>query len=277
MLALSANMSFAIIELVGGLWTRSTAIQADAVHDFGDSAALGAALVFQLIAAAPPRVGFSYGLKRFSLLSAVMTAIVLMGGSLYVIVEAAGRFKEPVTPHLDGMLGLAVLGVAVNGFAAWRMSRGESQNERALAWHMVEDLMGWIAVLISSFVMRFWEVPWLDPALAVLIGFLVLSGASRSLWSSVRLFLQAVPRGVSESDLVRKISSVPGVNAVRSLHVWSLDGENHVCTAQVDVDGEKKDWNILRAGIAKAIEDLGSFSMTIEPSFAAESSAKEKS
>lgn len=267
-LALSLNMSFALVELFGGYWTQSTAIQADAIHDLGDSAALGAALLLQVVAAIPARAGFSFGLRRFSLLSAVMTSLLLVGGSIYVTLTAFERFHNPVTPHLNGMLALALLGVLVNGFAAWRMSRGLSRNEQALAWHMMEDLFGWVAVLISSFLMRFWDIPWIDPLLAIVIGVIVLVGAMRSLWLSVRLFLQAVPADISEHKVKERILQIPGIKAISGLQIWSLDGHNHVGSIQVQVEAlDVKTWASTRQKVATAMQEFGSFELTIEPLF----------
>ncbi len=154
-LALAINATFAIIELVGGYLTKSTAIQADAVHDLGDTAVLMGALLLQFVAQIPPSTNFSFGLRRFSLLSGVISSLILCGGSIVILIASLARFSNPETPHLDGMLGLAILGVVVNGIAAWTIGHGHTHNEKALSWHMIEDLMGWIAVLISSLIMRF--------------------------------------------------------------------------------------------------------------------------
>ena len=272
--AFAVNICFAVIELVGGYWTQSTAIQADAIHDLGDAAALAAALLLQIISAIPPRSGYSYGLRRFSLLSALMTSILLMIGSVYVFLQAVQKFYNPVTPHLNGMLGLAILGVAVNGFAAWKMSRGKTQSEKAMAWHMLEDLFGWIAVLVSSFVMRFWELPWLDPLLAIFIAAVVLFGAGRAMVASIKLFLQAVPHGISEELLRVRILKVPGVAGIRALHIWSLDGENHVGSIRIDVKTEEPhlNWNELRRNITEAVQEFGAIDLTIEPYFSIDKS-----
>jgi len=262
------NVTFAVIELIGGYLTQSAAIQADAIHDLGDSAALGAALVLQVVATLPPRVGYTYGLRRYSLVSAFVTSVVLTLGSVYVLWESYHRFLSPIQPHLTGMFGLAILGISVNGYAAWRMSKGLTQNEKALTWHMIEDLMGWVAVLVSSIVMRFVDWPWLDPLLAMVIGSMVLWGTSRSLWTSVRLFLQAVPNGVSEGDVKKRLSLVPGIKGIRSLQIWSLDGQNHVGNIHLDVTSASlQEWNELRSTITRIMQEFGSFELTVDPHF----------
>ena len=267
--AFALNAGFALIELVGGYFSHSVAIQANAVHDLGDSAALAGALVLQFIAAAPPRSGYSYGFRRLSLLAAMLTAGLLLVGSFYVVLEAVERFEHPIAPQLGGMFCFALLGVVVNGYAAWRMSSGNTQNEKALAWHMLGDLLGWVAVLISSIIMGFVDAPWIDPALSMAIAFLVLYAAGRNLWATLRLFLQAVPRGIDEENLRRDIAGIVGVKSLNSLRIWSLDGEHHVCTIQVDVAASSmtSDWEKLKKSIQHVLKEHGEFDVTIEPKF----------
>lgn len=266
-LALFTNMSFAVIELIGGYWTHSTAIQADAIHDLGDSAALIGVLLFQLIAALPPRSGYHFGFRRVSLMSAVLTSILLVVGSLFVVKQAMIGFNNPAPLHLNGMLLLAILGVAANGYAAWQMSRGQTQNEKAMAWHMIEDLMGWVAILVSSIVLRFWNVPWLDPLLAIIIAVIVFFGAGRSLWNSLRLFLQAMPKDFDEVGFRRAILTVLGITAIDSLQIWSLDGESHVCAMVVRVaEGTTfSEWKKIRQNVAQIVDPFGKIELTVEP------------
>ena len=266
-LALFTNMSFAVVELIGGYWTHSTAIQADAIHDLGDSAALIGALLLQLIAALPPRAGYHFGFRRVSLMSAVMTSILLVVGSLFVVKQAIAGFNNPAPLHLNGMLFLAILGVAANGYAAWQMSRGQTQNEKAMAWHMIEDLMGWAAILVSSIVLRFWDAPWLDPLLAMAIAVIVFFGAGRSLWNSLRLFLQAMPKDFEEAAFRKAILTIFGVTGIDSLQIWSLDGESHVCAMVLRVaEGTSfVEWKKIRHNVAHSLDQFGKFELTIEP------------
>lgn len=185
------NLFFSLVELIGGWWTQSIAIQADAIHDFGDSMILAAALGMQYYSGISATQRYPYGFKRWSLLSALLSSLVLLGGSIYIIIGAVLRLNDPVQPRADGMFVLALLGVVFNGFSAWNMSHGHSQNERALSWHMIEDLLGWIAVLIGSIVMQFTNAPWLDPIMSLVISGVVIMGAIRSFWSSSMYFLQS--------------------------------------------------------------------------------------
>jgi cobalt-zinc-cadmium efflux system protein len=193
--------------------------------------------------------------------------MLLFGGSLYIVFNASQRFLNPRTPELLGMFWLAVLGVCVNGFAAWRVSRGSTQNEKAIAWHMMEDLFGWIAVLVSSIVMHFIHVPWLDPFLAIVIASLVLIGSGKNLWLSFRLFLQAAPIGLSEAIIRKAIEAVPGVKSVKNLQLWSLDGQQHIGSAKIVLSGDEmfRDWEITRCAIDSALAKFGKIDMTVEP------------
>jgi len=208
---------------------------------------------------------FTFGFKRLSLLSALGSSIVIFFGSAVIIVAAFARLAEPQMPHLDGMLWLALLGVAVNGYAAWRIGHGDTQNERALSWHMLEDLLGWIAVLIGSIVMRFYHVPWLDPAMSLVIAGFIILGSARNIWASSQLFLQAAPL-VDLESIRSDVLRLTDVKSITSLKSWSLDGVHHVASLQViipaNLDAEA------RAVIKKSVKDIfakrGEFDVSVE-------------
>ena len=165
--AFALNVGFTIIEFAGGMLTNSTAIMADAVHDLGDSLSIGSAWILNRLAHKEASASFTYGYKRLSLLGALINGVVLILGSFWVLLQAIPRLFDPVMPAVEGMLGLAILGVAVNGFAAYKLSAGTTLNERVLNWHLLEDVLGWVAVLIVSIVLMFAEIPILDALLAV--------------------------------------------------------------------------------------------------------------
>ena len=259
------NAVFAVIELVGGWWTGSVAIQADAIHDFGDALALAAAMGLQLWSGASANGRFNFGYKRLSLLSALGTSFILFLGSLYILVKAVDRLLVPKTPELNGMFVLAVLGVLVNGYAAWKMSGGRTQNERALTWHLIEDLLGWIAVLIGSIVMRFTEAPWIDPAMSLVIAGVIILGSTRNIWASMQLFLQAAP-GTDFMAMRRDIEALEGVRSIESLKSWSLDGYHHVASLHAAVSSELhvSTRQKLKQEIRVIVGKYGEFDLTIE-------------
>lgn len=263
--AFALNLLFAIIELVGGWWTNSVAIQADAIHDFGDSLVLLAALVLQQWSSAAATGRFTFGFRRLSLLSAFGASCVILTGSIFILWSAINRLVAPQTPHLSGMFWLALLGVAVNGYAAWRIGRGQTQNERALSWHMLEDLMGWVAVLIGSVVMRFYDMPWLDPVMSLVIAGVIILGSVRNIWASSQLFLQAAP--LLDVDKIRAgILAIKGVIHIGTLRIWSLDGVHHVASVHLKVlaalDAASR--TALKNKTREVFASVGEFEVTIE-------------
>lgn len=232
-LAFWLNTAFAVIELIGGLLTNSVAILSDAVHDLGDSLALGSAWLFEKHSKKRRDEKYTYGYKRFSLVGALINAVVLLVGSIFILHEAIGRFFDPVQPDVDGMIYLAVLGVVVNGFAILRLRKGTSISEHVISLHFVEDVVGWIAVLIGSVVMKFTDAPFLDPALSVLISIYIIVNVFRHLKVTFRIILQGVPDSVSEQQVVNAINNFPEVESTHDVHLWTLDGNYNILTTHI--------------------------------------------
>lgn len=227
------NFSFTLIEIVGGLLTNSVAILADAVHDLGDSLAIGFAWVASKIAGKEANSRYSYGYRRWSLLSALVTGVVLVVGSVLVLITAIPRLWEPVLPHAPGMIALAVLGVAVNGAAVLKLKRGKTQNEQVLSWHLLEDVLGWAVVLIGSVLIYFTGWAFLDPLLSIGFTLFILLNVWRSLKRTIALFLQVTPDAGLTAQLERELTALPFVESAHHLHLWSLDGEQHVLTVHL--------------------------------------------
>jgi len=228
--ALLLNAAFTVIEFVGGYLTGSIAIASDALHDLGDTLTLGLAYLLEKHSGKSSNAKYSYGYRRLSLVSALFTGAVLLTGSAIILWHAIPRLFDPVQPKTGGMIALAVLGVLVNGAAAYKMHRGLTLNEKMISWHMLEDLFGWVAVLIASVVMSFWDVPILDPILSIVFTCLILVNVVRSFLATIDLFLQAVPKSVDLQELRASFLKVEGVSGIHDLHFWSLDGERHVLT-----------------------------------------------
>ncbi|MCB9777664.1 MAG: cation transporter [Alphaproteobacteria bacterium] len=257
-LAFALNLGFTLVELVGAWWTGSAAIAADAVHDLGDSLALAFAWGMQGLSGKGPSSTFSYGLRRLSLVGAFVNAMVLVIGGALVLIESVPRLWTPGTPNAQGMLGLAVLGVLVNGAAVLRVRGGGSLNERVVMLHLLEDVLGWVAVLIVSVVMLFVDLPVLDPLLAVGITCWVLWNAVGNLRRTIAVFLQAVPEGVDLGELRDRARAIPGVVALRHVHVWSQEGDSHVLTGDLVVEtADLAAATEIRHQVADALADGG--------------------
>lgn len=234
-IAFFLNFGFAILEIFGGLWTGSVAILADAVHDLGDAMALALAWFFEKMSTKKSTLKFSYGYRRLSLLSAVITSSILVVGSALVLAHTIPRLINPVTPKLEGMLLFAVLGIGVNGYAAWRLIKGSSLNEKVVSWHLIEDVFGWVTVFIGTLVMMFFDLPVIDPLLSIFFTLYILWNVIKNLKVITNLFLQAVPEDIDLSSLRSNIAAIKGVLGTHDAHLWSLDGKSHVLTVHVVV------------------------------------------
>ncbi len=212
---------------------NSVSIMSDAVHDLGDSLSLGTSWYLDGLSKKKATESYSFGYRRFSLLGALINAVVLIVGSVFVIREAVLRIMSPEESDAQGMLYFAILGVAVNGYAAWKLSKGKTLNERVISWHLIEDVLGWAAVLIVSIVLLFYPSPYLDPALSLLISVYILWNVVKRLKETVFLFLQGQPADVDKSAIEAEILKIQGVESTHHTHIWSLDGEHHVFTTHV--------------------------------------------
>ncbi len=240
------NFGFTIFEIVGGLLTNSVAILADAVHDLGDSLSLGLAWFLQYYSGKESDQHYTYGYGRFSLLGALINAIVLIFGSLWILSEAVPRLLAPEESNAPGIIGFALVGVAVNGAAALRLKGGLTMNERLITWHLLEDALGWVAVLIAGIVMLFVEAPIIDPILAVLFTLYVLFNVVKGFRSTISLFLQRTPNGVNVESIVQQFQQIKGVRDSHHTHLWSLDGDRNVLTTHLVISKSANRADILR-------------------------------
>jgi len=228
------NLAFTLIELVGGMFTNSIAIVSDALHDLGDSFALGLAWYLEKKASSEKTsTTFTFGYARFRLLGALINALILVGGSIYILIEAAGRFQNPEPVKSLWMMGIAIIGVAANSYAAWRTRGSKSLNEKVISWHLLEDVLGWVAVLIVSIILQFKDWYFLDPALSIGVTVFILIGVGRRLWETIYLLLQGVPSNIKLGEIESLLQNVEQVKSVHHTHVWSLDGEHHVLTSHL--------------------------------------------
>ena len=224
------NLSFMLIEVIGGLITGSLAILSDALHDLGDSITLGAAWYLERISRKGRTATFSYGYKRFSLLGGLISGIVLLIGSVVVLFYAIPGLIDPKPVHAEGMLIFAVLGVIINGYAALSIRKGKSLNEKMIGLHLLEDVLGWVAVLVGSLFMVFFEIPWLDPLLSVFISLFILFHVFVNLKKNLRLLLQGTPPSIDIGKMHQTLTHFSEIRGIHDCHVWSMDGNYHVLT-----------------------------------------------
>jgi len=232
-LAFFLNLAFTILEFIGGMYVNSIAIISDAIHDLGDSLSLGTSWYLHSKSNQKADTKYSFGYKRFSLLGALINSIVLIAGSVYVLYEAVGRILEPEHSDAEGMIIFAIIGVAVNGYAAYKLSGGKSMNEKVVSWHLLEDVLGWVAVLIVAIILKFYDIHYLDPALSLLITLYILYNVIKRLKDTLFIFLQGVPKDINLEEIKNRINNIPHIDSLHHTHLWSLEGENHVFTTHI--------------------------------------------
>lgn len=229
------NLGFTLIEIFGAFYTNSLAILSDAIHDLGDSLSLGMSWFFENISKKKPNNNFSYGFKRFSLLGAIINSIFLLIGSVFVIFHAIPRIIDPEVSDAKGMMWFAILGIIVNGAAVVKLKEGKTLNEKVVSLHLLEDVLGWVAVLIVSIFMQFYDIPILDPILSVIIACYILFNVYKNTKESIQLVLQATPKNLSIENIKTEISGMSEVSNIHDCHIWSMDGDYHVLTAHVQL------------------------------------------
>lgn len=227
------NLAFTVIEFIGGILTNSVAILSDAIHDLGDSLALGLAWYFERLSKRGSSPSHTYGYQRYSLLGGLITGTVLIAGLVAVLWQTIPRLLHPEPVHAGGMLGLAVVGILFNGVAVLRMRGDSSLTSRIVSWHLLEDVLGWVAVLIGATAMAIWDVPIIDPLLSVGLACFILWNVFRNLRGVFEVFLQNAPRGFDVRRFEREVQDLPRVTSTHHTHVWSIDGEHHVLSTHI--------------------------------------------
>jgi cobalt-zinc-cadmium efflux system protein len=240
------NLFFTLVEIIGGILTNSMAVLADALHDLGDSFTLGINWYLEKVSQRARTKTFTFGFKRFSLLGALVSAVVLLVGSLFIIVKAVPRLLSAPPVQVKGILFLALLGIFINGLAAWRLKGGQKISERVVMLHLLEDVLGWVAILMVGGVMLFVDWYFLDPLLSILITLYILWRLLKNVRQTLKIFLQSAPENIDMTDILAKIRSIDGVRATHDEHVWSLDGQYNVLTIHMVVDSEVSETEIIK-------------------------------
>ena len=238
LIAFILNLSFALFEFLGGLVTGSVAIASDAIHDLGDALSIGIAYFLERKSRRPADPGHTYGYLRYSVLGGLLTTVILFVGSLGVIGGAVARILNPTPIHYDGMIGFALLGVTINFIAARFTRDGDSVNQKAVNLHMLEDVLGWVVVLLGAVVMRFTDLTVLDPLMSMGVAAYILFHAAKNLLTAADLFLEKTPKGIDIHELQAHLLETDGVLEILHIHIRSLDGFRHCATMHVRYRGD---------------------------------------
>ncbi len=239
------NLAFNIIVIVGGLATNSVAILADCIHDLADTISIALAWVLEKVAQKESSEKYSYGYQRFSILGAVIISIFVIIMAFIILQEAIPRLFSPEGVDAQGMLVIAVIGIIFKSLSVHRLHRGETFNEKAILLHQLGDVFEWVAILVLSVVLIFWDgAPYLDPFVSIGIALWLIFNLGRNLYKSVEVLLQKTPDYFDVAEFKSRILAIDGVNSIEDFHIWSLDGIDSVMTLKVDVDFGKNVENI---------------------------------
>ena len=262
-LAFFLNLSYAIVEFIAGGIFGSSAVLADSVHDLGDAIAIGVSAFLETISNREEDSHYTLGYKRFSLLGALVTAVILMTGSVLVILENITKLFHPQPVNDEGILWLGIIAVSINVLASLVVRKGKTKNESILSLHFLEDTLGWVAVILMAIVLRFTDWYILDPLLALVISFFILSKAIPRFWSTLKIFLDAVPEGVDIQQVKSDLEQLDHVASINQLNLWTMDGLEknaivHVCLKKVE------HMEVCKEAIRAMLKDYGFQNITIE-------------
>lgn len=224
------NFVFTIIEFIGGIISNSVALLSDSIHDLGDSISIGISIYLERKSRKKPDMKYTYGYKRFSLLGAFISSIILLIGSGVIIFEAINRLLNPELINTELIIYFSILGVVVNGLAAINSSKGKSLNEKAITLHMLEDVLGWVTLLITSIIMHYTDILILDALLSIGFTAFIVYHALKNLNQVFKIFLEATPTNIDINDITDKLEKVDNVAKIHHFHLWTLEGHYSLCT-----------------------------------------------
>ena len=245
LIAFLLNISFAIIEFFGGIFTNSVAILSDSIHDLGDAISIGISYFLEKKSKKKANNTYTYGYIRFSVLGGVITTTILLVGSILVIIGAVKRLFNPVEINYSGMIVFAIIGVVLNFIAAYVTREGDSINQKSVNLHMLEDVLGWIVVLIGAIVMNFTNINMLDSIMSIGVALFILIHSLKNLKQVLDLFLAKTPNDIDIEELKKHLLEIKDVDDIHHIHVWSIDGFNnyatmHIVTKSKDIKEVKK-------------------------------------
>lgn len=262
-LAFFLNLSYAIVEFIAGGIFGSSAVLADSVHDLGDAIAIGISALLETISNREEDRQYTLGYKRFSLLGTMLTAVILMIGSVLVILENITKIVHPQPINEEGILWLGIIAVAINVLASIVVRKGKTKNESILSLHFLEDTLGWLAVILMAIILKFTDWYILDPLLSLVISIFILTKAIPRFWSALKIFLDAVPEGVDIKKVKNDLEQLDNVASVNQLNLWTMDGLEknaiiHVCLKRIE------DMEASKTAIRHYLKDIGFHNITIE-------------
>lgn len=260
-LAFILNLLFSIFEFIGGILTGSVAITSDSIHDMGDALSIGVSYLFEKKSKRQPDEIFTYGYARYSVLGGFVTTLILIIGSVVVIYSAIYRLFRPVEINYNGMIIFAIAGLIINTCAAYITRGGDSINQKAVNLHMLEDVLGWVVVLVGAIAIRFTGLYVIDPMMSMGVATFILINSIRNLKEMTDLFLEKIPCGLDVNEICADLSKIDGVCGVHHVHIRTTDGQNNYATMHVITDSDPQ---TVKSEVRRALKRYGIYHSTLE-------------
>ena len=261
LIAFILNTAFSVFEFFGGIFTGSVAIISDAIHDIGDAASIGISYFLEKISKKQPDNKYTYGYLRYSVIGSVITTLILLFGSMAVIYNAVGRILSPTEINYNGMIIFAIIGVTVNLAAAIVTREGGSLNQKAVNLHMLEDVLGWITVLIGAIVMRFTDFSIIDPLTSIGVSVFIFINALKNLKEVLDIFLEKTPHNINIEEIKHHILEIDGILDIHHIHIWSMDGQNNYATMHIVTESDTKE---IKHSVREELKEHGICHATLE-------------
>lgn len=261
LIAFILNLAFSIFEFIGGTLTNSVAIISDSVHDIGDSLSIGISYFLEKKSKKKPDEKYTYGYMRYSVIGSAITTTILLVGSILVIYNAINKLINPVEVNYNGMILFAVIGVVVNFLAAYFTKEGHSLNQKSVNLHMLEDVLGWIVVLVGAIIMKFTDISIIDPILSIGVATFILVHALRNFKEIIDLFLEKTPSNIDMAELKEHLLKIENIKDVHHVHIWSIDGYNNYATMHVVTNGDSQK---VKQAVKEELKEHGISHTTVE-------------
>ncbi len=260
LVAFLLNLGFSIFEFIGGAFTNSISIMSDALHDAGDAISILVSYILEVKSIKGKNNYYTYGYRRYSVLGALITTVILIIGAFFVIISSSIRIINPSTVNYNGMIILAVIGVVVNLVATYVTHKGSKLNQKAVSLHMFEDVLGWVVVLVGAFVIKFTGFYIIDAIMSICVSLFILFSALKNLKEVLDLFMEKSPIDIKVIE--KDILSIDGVKGVHHLHIWSIDEENVSVT--LHVVSKLKDFKVVKSRVKEVLKKKGITHVTVE-------------
>jgi len=261
LIAFILNLSFAIFEFFGGIFTGSVAIVSDAIHDVGDATSIGISYFLEKKSKKKPDEKYTYGYLRYSVIGSVITTLILLVGSVIVIINAINKIMNPTEINYKGMIIFAVFGLVINFVAAFVTHGGGSLNQKAVNLHMLEDVLGWAVVLVGALIMNFTDIKIIDPLMSIGVSVFIFINAFKNLKEVLDLFLEKTPHGISIEEIKAHIFEIDGIEDVHHIHIWSMDGNSNFATMHVVTNSDS---HIIKEKVREELTEHGISHATLE-------------